>query len=97
MSRAGTPSLPTASIVSRFDQRTPRLPPGTPAVSRASRDTIDGVSLTARTAAKPTPKRPRAAVSRLAEARSVESDSTPGTDSAAPVLAISSMLPPPLP
>jgi hypothetical protein len=49
---------------------------------------MDGSSLTATTAAKPTPNRPVEAVSsRLAEARSVLSDSTPSASSGAPVLA----------
>lgn len=66
------------SRASARDQRTPPCRP-----------TTAGSSVTASTAAKPTPNRPtaRSGVSRLAEARSVDSDSTPAASSGAPVFA----------
>ena len=77
-SAAGSATAATASRVAAADHATP----GDPA------DTIDGESLTATTAANPTPKRPVEPVSsRLADARSVLSASTPAASSGAPVLA----------
>ncbi len=74
------PGSSTASErASASDQRTPPV-----------RLRTAGSSLTARTAAKPMPKRPTTASgasSRLAEARSVDSDSTAAASSGAPVFA----------
>lgn len=73
--RAVSAASPRASA---SDQRTPPCRP-----------TTAGSSVTAITAANPTPNRPTAPswVSRFAEARRVASDSTPAASSGAPVLA----------
>ena len=64
------------SSVSAAEKRTP------PVV-----DVSTGSSVTVSTAAKPTPKRPTVPPSRLADARSVASASTPAASSGAPVFA----------
>ncbi len=87
-----TPAAVTASITLLFDQVTPDAPaPG------RDRETIEGSSLTASTAANPAPNRPTDVVSRFAEARRVDSASTPAGLSGAPVLAISNRPPGPAP
>ena len=77
----------TASTSARVRAALNRTPPVV--------DTTAGSSLTARTAAKPTPNRPTLPVSsRLADARSVASPCTPAASSGAPVLAARSTPPP---
>jgi len=57
-------------------------------------ETIEGASVTASTAAKPTPKRPTdPSSSRFADARATAIDSTPAASSGAPVLAAVSVVP----
>ena len=78
-SSASAGTAATAVLVSAAENRTP------PVV-----ECTDGASVTVSTAANPTPNRPTLPPSRLAEARSVASASTPAASSGAPVFAASS-------